>query len=125
MEHYGGEWYEYLWSSILVYNNKAVHSVIGMTPADATKKQNETDVKFKLLENKVHTRNHPDIEINDYVRVYKTKDLKHKKERHSVWSLNTYQIINISEDKHGQKFYTVRGLPKEYMRHELLRVESI
>jgi hypothetical protein len=122
MEHYDGEWYEYLWPSMLVYNNKAVHSVIGMTPSDATKKKNETEVKLKLLDNKVHTRNYPDININDYVRVYKKKDLKHKKERYSVWSLNKYQIIKISEDKHGQKFYTVRGMPKEYMRHELLLV---
>ena len=52
----------------------------------------------------------------------KKKDVKHKTERYSVWSLNKYQITNITEDKHGQKFDTVRGMPKEYMRHELLLV---
>ena len=59
MEHYDGEWYEYLWPPMLVFkNNKAVRSVIGMTPADATKKKNETEVKIKLLDNNVHTRNY-------------------------------------------------------------------
>jgi hypothetical protein len=53
-----------------------------MTPSEAVKKKNETEVKLKLLDNKVHTRNYPDININDYVRVYKKKDLKHKKERY-------------------------------------------
>ena len=76
MEHYDGEWYEYLWPSMLVYNNKAVHSVIGMTPADAIKKKNETEVELKSLDNKVHTRNHPDINIDDYVRVYKKERRK-------------------------------------------------
>ena len=122
MEHYDGEWYEYVWPSMLVYNNKAVHSVIGMTPADAAKKKNETEVKLKLLENKDHTRNYPDIEINDYVRVYKKKDLKHKKERYSTWMAYKYRVEDITKDEYGQPFYKIRGLPKLYMRHELLKV---
>ena len=107
---------------MLVYNDKAVHSVIGMTPSDAVEKKNETEVKLELLDNTVHTRNYPDININDYVRVYKKKDLKHKKERHSVWMAYKYRVEDITKDEYGQPFYKIRGLPKLYMRHELLKV---
>ena len=91
-----------------------------MTPNEATKKHNEFNVSVKLLLNKKYNRQYPSLSVNDTVKVYRKKDLKHKKERYTVWSVNRYEIEAIKEDKHGQKFYTVRGMPTEYMRHELL-----
>ena len=121
-EHYGEPWHKYLWSSLLVYNNKLEHSITKMTPSDATKKKNEFEVKLNLLLNKKHNRKYPDLNVGDKVKVYRKKDLKHKKERFSVWMQHIYEIENIQEDKHGQHFYKIKGLPKEYMRHELLKI---
>jgi hypothetical protein len=59
--------------------------------------------------------------VHDKVKIYKKKDLKHKIERFSVWSANTYEVESIIES-HGQKLYKVQGMPKQYMRHELLKV---
>jgi hypothetical protein len=53
--------------------------------------------------NKKHDRKYPELSINDKVKIYKKKDLKHKKERFSVWSQNTYEIEDIIES-HGQNY---------------------
>ena len=37
-EHYDKPWHEFLWSSLLVYNNKSEHSATGLTPSEANKK---------------------------------------------------------------------------------------
>ena len=39
----------------------------------------------------------------------------------SVWSQNTYEIEDVIES-HGQNLFRVRGLPKLYLRHELLKI---
>jgi hypothetical protein len=94
--------------------------VTKLTPADATKPKNELYVKVNSLLHKKHDRNYAELNINDKVKIYKKKDLKHKKERFSVWSQNTYEIENIIES-HGQNLFRVKGLPKLYHRHELLK----
>ena len=106
---------------MLIYNHKSLHSVTKLTPSDATKPKHELHVRVNLLLNKKHDRNYPELNINDKVKIYKKKDLKHKKERFSVWSQNTYEIEDIIES-HGQKLYRVTGLPKLYLRHEILKV---
>ena len=105
---------------MLVYNHKSVHSVTKHTPADAAKPKNELQVRVNLLLHKKHDRIYPELSVNDKVKIYKKKDLKHKKERFSVWSQNTYEIEDIIES-HGQQLFRVKGLPKLYLRHELLK----
>ena len=66
------------------------------------------------------TRKYPELDVNDSVRIYKKKE-KIEKERKGVWSDNEYTVERIITS-HGQKFYKLEGLTKEYMRHELLKV---
>ena len=120
-EHYKKPWWEFIYPSMLIYNHKSVHSVTKLTPVDATKPKNELHVRVNLLLHKKNDRIYPELNIHDKVKIYKKKDLKHKKERFSVWSQNTYEIEDIIES-HGQKLYRVQGLPKMYLRHELLKV---
>jgi hypothetical protein len=121
-EHYKKPWHEYIFPAVLIYNNKSVHSVTKHTPKDATKPENEFAVKLNLLLNKKQNRLYPELKIGDTVKIYKKKDLKHKKERFSVWSENKYEIESIGESILGQKTYSIKGLPKTYLRHELLKV---
>ena len=46
---------------------------------------------------------------------------KFEKKRKSVWSDNAYTVERIMT-MHGQKYYKLEGLSREYMRHELLKV---
>ena len=50
-EHYKKPWWEYIYSSMLTYNHKSVHSVTKHTPADARKPANEFQVRLNLLVN--------------------------------------------------------------------------
>jgi hypothetical protein len=120
-EYYQKPWWEYIYPSMLIYNYKSVHSVTKHTPVAAKKPENEFQVRLNLLVNKKHNRLYPELLENSKVKIYKKKDLKHKKERFSVWSENIYEIEKIIES-HGQKLFRVKGLPKLYMRHELLKV---
>ena len=122
-EYHGKPWHEYLWSSLLVYNNKSEHSATGLTPADANRKKNEFEVRLKLLLNKKMDRKYPPVSVGSLVKVYRKKDLKHKKQRFSVWQPNKHKVEEITTDKHGQHFYKLAGLPKLYLRHEILLVE--
>ena len=120
-EHYKKPWWEFIYPSMLIYNHKSVHSVTKLTPVDATKPKNELHVRVNLLLHKKNDRIYPELNIHDKVKIYKKKGLKHKKERFSVWSQNTYEIEDIIES-HGQKLYRVQRLPKLYLRHEILKV---
>jgi hypothetical protein len=65
-------WYEEpLFQTILVYNNKLIHSSTGFTPLEARKKENEFTVRLHLLVNSNKTRKYPEINVGDEVRVYK------------------------------------------------------
>ena len=77
---------------MLIYNYKSVHSVTKHTPVAARKPENEFQVRLNLLVNKKHNRLYPELFVNSKVNIYKKKDLKHKKERFSVWSENIYEI---------------------------------
>ena len=70
---------------------------------------------------KKKNRLYPDLNIGDSVKIYKKKDLKHKKERYSTWSDNVYEVEAITEFL-GQKFYKVNN--REYPRNELLLIQD-
>ena len=114
------QWTDYIFEILLTYNNKLKHDSHGFTPADAAKRENSMDVKMNLEMKAKKTRKYPDLNVNDAVRIYKKKE-KIDKERKGVWSDNEYTVERIITS-HGQKFYKLEGLTKEYMRHELLKV---
>ena len=114
------QWTDYIFEILLTYNNKLKHGSHGFTPADAAKRENSMDVKMNLEMKAKKNRKYPDLNVNDTVRIYKKKE-KFDKERKGVWSDNEYNIERIITS-HGQKFYKLEGLTKEYMRHELLKV---
>ncbi len=68
-------------------------------------------------------RQYPDLSIGDKVKILTKKSLKFKKQRHSVWSENEYEIHNIIESM-GQRVYEILGQPKKYLRHELLLMKT-
>ena len=79
------------------------------------------NVKANLELHRVHKRKYPEITIGSKVKIYKKKDLKHKKERYSTWSDNVYEVEAITEFL-GQKFYKVNN--REYPRNELLLIQD-
>ena len=114
------QWIDYIFEILLTYNNKLKHGSHGFTPADAARRENSMDVKMNLEMKAKKTRKYPDLDVNDSVRIYKKKD-QFEKERKGVWSDNVYTVERIITT-HGQKFYKLEGLTKEFMRHELLKV---
>ena len=102
IEHSKKEWYEVVEAVLDTYNNKLVHSVSKMTPANAMKDSNRGEVKFNLELKAKHTRKYPTISIDDEVRIFKKKD-KLDKDRISNWSAKKYKVIGI-ETSMGQQF---------------------
>ena len=93
---------------LLTYNNKLVHSTIGMTPDDARKKKNELDVWTNTFINSKQNRKYPNLEKGDKVKILRKKGIT-EKERTSVWSDNAYEVEDVFESK-GQTFYPARLL---------------
>jgi hypothetical protein len=116
----GVQWTDFIFEILLTYNNKIKHSATGFTPSDAKKKGNETDVKLNLLNKKKHDRRYPLLSIGDKVKIYRKKE-PGEKERTSNWSSNTYEVETISKS-HGQTYFKVEGIAREYSRHEILKV---
>jgi hypothetical protein len=116
----GVQWTDFILEILLTYNNKIKHSATGFTPSEAKKKGNETDVKLNLLNKKKHDRRYPLLSIGDQVKIYRKKE-PGEKERTSNWSSNTYEVETISKS-HGQTYFKVEGMAREYSRHEILKV---
>jgi hypothetical protein len=114
------QWTDFIFEILLTYNNKIKHSATGFTPSNAKKKGNETDVKLNLLNKKKHDRRYPLLSIGDKVKIYRKKE-PGEKERTSNWSSNTYEVETISKS-HGQTYFKVEGMAREYSRHEILKV---
>ena len=114
-------WWEVLYPVLLTYNNKKVHNVTKMTPADAMKPSNTAEVKFNLELKRRSSRVYPNISVGDSVRVHRKKD-KLDKERVSNWSNDKYKVEAIQESM-GQKFYKLEGRDKALMRSELLLID--
>jgi transposase InsO family protein len=66
-------WTAYLPDVLKKYNEKMVHSAIGMTPQEAKQETSTFYVKTKLEVNKIKNRKYPPLELNDKVRLYKKK----------------------------------------------------
>ena len=122
IEHTKQNWWEVLFPVLLTYNNKMIHNVTRMTPADAMKPSNTNLVKFNLELKRRSSRKYPNVAIGDTVRIFKKKD-KLDKERVSNWSAEKYKVIDIQESM-DQKFYKLEGRDKAVMRNEILLIDG-
>ena len=73
IEKTGQTWKELLYPVLLVYNNKLIHSVTKMTPADAMKKTHQIQVRLNLELRRKHLRLYPNIRVDDTVKIFKKK----------------------------------------------------
>ena len=114
------QWTAVLPHALTVYNYKMKHRTTTFTPADDRQTKNQLDVKLNMELHRVNKRKYPDINVGDTIRIYKKKD-KFDKERVPVWSTTTHTVEKI-EEEHNQKFYYITGLPRPFLRNELLKV---
>ena len=108
---------------LLTYNHKMVNNTTHMTPYEARNPQNQLMVKNNITAKAKHKRLYPDINIGDMVKIYKKKNLFHK-EHISVWSKDSYEVETIDVSR-GQQFYKLKDTIIPFMRHEILKVNSI
>ena len=99
-----------------------IHNTTHMTPYDATKPQNHLLVKNNIISKAKRNRIYPDINVGDRVKIYTKKKLFHK-EHVSVWSKDSYEVVDI-DISHGQQFYKLKDNTRPFMRHEILKVNS-
>ena len=112
------QWTDYLYATLLTYNNKKEHKTIEMTPAEARQDDNKIDVKIKMELKAKNQRKYPPLQVGDKVKIM-IKYSKFRKERDPLFSDKKYEIEKI-EEKGNSKFYTVNG--KERLRNELMKV---
>ena len=77
-------------------------------------------MKLNMLVKQRHTRRYPILEIGDKVKIYRKKKVG-EKERTSNFSQNVYEVEKIVRSL-GQPFFILKGLERQYMRAELLKV---
>ena len=118
-------WYgDLLQQVVFVYNFMRSHTTLGMSPNEARKPKNETEVRGNLYKKAKRDRIYPNIEIGDMVRIYKKKD-KLSKQQVSVWSKQRYTVEEITIIN-NQKFYktSYNKNNKLLLRHEILKVPA-
>ena len=96
-------WVELIDPILHVYNNKMISSTTKLTPEEARKPENLTIVKSNLELKRQHTRNYPEIELGDTIKIYKNKD-KLAKENKSVWLPGLHTVEDIKKE-FGQTFF--------------------
>jgi hypothetical protein len=110
-------WTKHLAKALDWYNNKHAQRTTNVTPTEATKPENEFDVKTNLEINATHRRKYPEIEVGDIVRSYRKKKVG-EKERHGNFEEGTKKVKAITESL-GQKFYKLDNEQQEYIRADL------
>ena len=70
--------------------------------------------------NRVKTRKYPTLRVGDEVKIYREKAIT-EKEHTSNWSSAKYKVTDI-EKKFGQNYHYVEGMPRPYLRSEILKV---
>ena len=122
IEKHKAKWTELLFSVLLTYNHKLIHTSIGMTPNEARQSSNQMNVSANLELHRIHKRKYPNIKEGDWVKLLKKK--KHfDKEHISTWTPQIYKVTGIVESM-GQHFYKVNGYDKLLLRSDILLTES-
>jgi hypothetical protein len=114
------QWTDYIYPIELTYNKKNKHSTTGMTPHEAKQDKNRLDVKVNTELKAKKNRRYPPLEVDDNVKIMRKKK-NFEKERTSHWNNTVYKVKEIVESL-GQSTYKLEGVPKTYMRHELLKL---
>ena len=114
------QWTSFIYPILLTYNHKLTHSATGHTPVQARDKKNELNIHLKMELNKKTSRKYPPLEVNDRVKIYRKRKTG-EKQQVSLWSDNSYEVIGITKS-HGQDYYKLNGLDKQYLRFELLKI---
>ena len=116
------QWTDCIYPILLTYNRKSKHSATGHTPVQARDTKNALNVHLKMELNRKSSRKYPPLEVTDKVRIYRKRKTG-EKQQVSLWSDNLYEVIGITKS-HGQYYYKLNGLDKQYLRFELLKVSS-
>jgi len=115
-----GAWTRYLPDVLSKYNKSKDHSSIGMSPEEATKPQNEFEVRTNLEIHRRHNRKYPPLEVGDKVRLFKKRGT-FGKEREGWWE-DGHRTVKAVEEKFGQKHYTLDNLGHKVIRADMYKI---
>ena len=105
---------------MLTYNNKNKHSATGMTPKQASKKENEFNAMINVASQAKKEKKYPELEVGNKVKILRKKAIT-EKERSSNFLKGEYTVEKISK-KLGQNYYTLQGFNRPLLRHELTQL---
>ena len=110
--------------AVLKKYNSTEHSSTKMTPNQAHKDDNNLKVRVNLTLREKNRRKYPEIKEGDSVKYFKKKkgNYTDRKEYNSKWSPNSYKVLKIQRDMTGGRTFKLEGLPKPFLRHEILLV---
>ena len=114
------QWIDYIFEIMLTYNNKDIHSAIGMTPNKARNKDNEFRARLNILMKARKEKLYPEIKVGDKVKIIRKKAIT-EKERTSNFLQGEYTVEAITKSL-GQTYFKMTDHPRKLMRHELLKV---
>jgi hypothetical protein len=117
----GGTWIDHLPAVMRRYQS-VVHSATGMSPEEAAKESNRTEVQETLEERRdTDVVRVPPLKVGDKVRLLQ-KPSKSAKFASIAWSRTLYEVVETSNDN-GSDLYKLRDAPEDrwYLRFELLR----
>ena len=122
--HTGKSWHLSLPAVIKQYNN-TIHSSSKLKPVDAIKDSNAIEVKTNLMLRSRFKRKYKEVNVGDYVRIFKKKQKYSDMKQHvKNWGESTYKVIGIDRSGlNGQTTYKLDGLTKLFLRNEILLVE--
>jgi hypothetical protein len=120
-----GEWVEML-KYVLTKYNSVKHSATEYSPKEAHMDSNTINVSANLQLKQSNKRKYPNIDVNDYVKIYTKGEGKYisRKEYNSRWSDNKYKVLMKGRDIMSNTYYKLEGLTKEYLRHEILLINE-
>jgi uncharacterized protein YqgV (UPF0045/DUF77 family) len=112
------KWVEHI-DYIIKKHNNSYHSVLQMTPNEATKKDNRLLVSFNIRENAKYDRKYSKIIVGQNVRVLMKKD-NTTKGYFPKWSQSVFKVLFIENGN-----YMINdGKRKLYKRHEILTIPT-
>ena len=111
------QWTDYILEVMLTYNNKMVHSAIGMTPNEARKEKNELKAKMNVSSQARKDKLYPEIKVGDKVKIVRKKAIT-EKERTSNLLRGEYTVEEITKSL-GQTYFKMTDYKRKLMRREI------
>ena len=112
---------EVLQQVVFVYNHMRTQSTVQMTPKEATKPENETEVKANIIRHANFTRDYPKVEVGDHVKIFRKKD-KLDKQQKSLWPQQRYRVEEIRVVNEQNFYVTTWNDGRPLLRNEILKV---